>query len=276
MTAVPTLPLIHGSRIPHLGLGTWTMDDTAAEKAVATALESGYRLVDTAEGYGNERGVGAGLRASGVPREEVFVTTKFNRRWHSVPGVRQAFEASAERLGLDYIDLMLIHWPNPDQDRYVEAFAGLVELLNEGLLRAVGTSNFTVAHLRRVIAETGSAPDVNQIQLSPRLVQRQSREFADEHGIVVESWAPIGRGGDLLAEPAVTEIARAHGRTSAQVVLRWHVQSGLVPVPKSQDPQRMRGNIGVFDFALTAEEMARISALDGGETDVADPDAFGH
>jgi 2,5-diketo-D-gluconate reductase A len=274
--SVPTLPLINGARIPHLGLGTWPLDDDGAEKAVATAIENGYRLVDTAENYGNERGVGRGLRASGVPREELFVTTKFNRRWHSVDGVRQVFEQSAERLGVDHIDLLLVHWPNPDQDRYVEAFEGIVALLHDGLVRAAGVSNFTPGHLRRVIDATGVTPDVNQIQLNPYIAQVPWREFAAERGIVVEGYSPIWRGRDLLDEPVVVEAARAHERTPGQVVLRWHVQLGTVPVPKSADPRRQAENIAVFDFALTDEEMAALSALDRGGELATDPEEFGH
>jgi len=273
---IPALALTHGARIPQLGLGTWPMDDAAAERAVATAVEAGYRLVDTAENYGNERGVGRGLRASGVPREELFVTTKFNERWHSVDGARRAFEAGAERLGLDYVDLLLIHWPNPQQDRYVEAFQGLVELLREGRLRAIGTSNFAPAHLQRVLDETGETPDVNQLQFSPYVVQEQARAFNAEHGIVVQSWSPLGRGPELRSEPVVTELAERHGRTAAQIVLRWHIELGLVPVAKSEDPQRQRENLAVFDFALAPEDVARLTALDRGRELLLDPESFGH
>jgi 2,5-diketo-D-gluconate reductase A len=275
-TLAPTLPLVNGTRIPHLGLGTWPLDDGGAEKAVATAIEAGYRLVDTAENYGNERGVGRGLRAAGVPREELFVTTKFNKRWHSVDGARQAFERSAELLGLDRIDLLLVHWPNPDRDRYVAAFEGLVALLRDGLVSAIGTSNFTPEHLRRVMDATGVTPDVNQVQLSPYVAQSQWRAYAEEHGIVVEGYSPIWRGRQLLDEPAVQDAARAHGRTPAQVVLRWHVQLGVVPVVKSADRRRQAENLAVFDFALTDEEMARLSALDRGRELATDPATFGH
>jgi 2,5-diketo-D-gluconate reductase A len=274
--AAPTLALASGVRIPQFGLGTWPMDDATAERVVATAVESGYRLVDTAENYGNERGVGRGLRSAGVPREELFVTTKFNKQWHSRPGARRACEASLERLGLDYLDLLLVHWPNPDQDRYVDAFQGLVELRRDGLLRAVGTSNFTPAHLRRVIDETGTPPEVNQLQVNPYVTQEDGRAFAARHGIVVQSWSPLGRGPELRAEPMVTELAQRYGRTPAQILLRWHIELGLVPVPKSQDPQRLRENIAVFDFALTPEEVSRLSALDRGDELVLDPETFGH
>ena len=250
-TPAPVLTLVSGARIPQIGLGTWPMDDATAERVVPTAVESGYRLIDTAENYENERGVGRGLRASGVPRAELFVTTKFNKQWHSVDGARRACEASLGRLGLDYLDLFLVHWPNPDQDRYVDAFRGLVELRRDGLLRAVGTSNFTPAHLRRVIDETGVIPEVNQLQISPYVVQEKGRAFAAQHGIVVQSWSPLGRGAELRSEPVVGELAQRYGRTPAQILLRWHIELGLVPVPKSEDPQRLRENIAVFDFTLT-------------------------
>jgi 2,5-diketo-D-gluconate reductase A len=275
-TPAPTVALVNGGRIPQLGLGTWPLDDDGAEKAVATAVEAGYRLVDTAENYGNERGVGRGLRSSGVPREELFVTTKFNRRWHSVDGAREAFERSAERLGVDYLDLLLVHWPNPDQGRYVQAFEGIVALLREGLVRAAGTSNFTPAQLQEAIDATGVTPDVNQIQLNPYVAQVSWREFAAERGIVVEGYSPLWRGNDLLDEPVVAEAARAHGKTPGQIVLRWHVQLGVVPVPKSADPHRQAENLAVFDFALTDDEMAALSALDRGSELATDPATFGH
>jgi 2,5-diketo-D-gluconate reductase A len=271
------LELLHGATIPRIGLGTWPMDDRQAERAVAAALESGYRLVDTAEAYGNERGVGLGVKASGVPRSEVFLTTKFNRRWHGADLVPQAFERSAAAMGVDYIDLMLIHWPNPGHDRYVEAWQGLIGLLEQGLVRAIGTSNFKPAHLDRLITETQVAPDVNQIELNPYVARVSVREFHERHGIVTESWSPVGGSSNaVLNHGVITRIASDHGRTPAQVVLRWHVQSGLVAVPKSSHPERIRENLQVFDFELTEEEMARIGALDEGEAAATDSDAYGH
>jgi 2,5-diketo-D-gluconate reductase A len=276
-TTAPTVTLPHGGRMPRLGLGTWPMEDAAAEVAVATAIESGYRLVDTAENYGNERGVGRGLKASGLPREELFVTTKFNKRWHGVELAAEAYERSADRLGLEYIDLLLIHWPNPRQDRYVAAWQGLARLLEEGRLRAIGTSNFKPAHLERVIAETGVVPDVNQIQLSPTVTRESTRAYDARHGIVTQSWSPIGgQGNDVLREPVVVELAERHGRTPAQIVLRWHMELGLTAVPKSSDPVRLRQNLDIFDFSLAADEVAAISALDQGDAAGADSDAFGH
>jgi 2,5-diketo-D-gluconate reductase A len=262
--------------MPRLGLGTWPMDDAEAEVAVARAIETGYRLIDTAYKYGNETGVGRGLRAAGVPREELFVTTKLNGEWHGEAEAQQAFAASAERLGLEYVDLYLIHWPMPWQDRYVDAWRGLLRLLADGRVRAIGTSNFKPAHLDRLYAETGVFPDVNQIQLSPPVARPEARRYHREHGIATQSWSPLGRGGDLLAEPAVTTVAERYGRTPAQVVLRWHLELGLNPVPKSSDPRRMRDNLDVFDFTLTADEVAAVSALDQGEKVADDSDTTGH
>jgi 2,5-diketo-D-gluconate reductase A len=263
--------------MPRLGLGTWPMDDGETERAVQTAVEIGYRLFDTAENYRNEVGVGRGLRGCGVPREELFVTTKFNAEWHGYDLAQRAFEASAERLGVDYIDLLLIHWPNPGQDRYVDAWRGMVKLRADGRVRAIGVSNFKPAHIDKLLAATGEAPEVNQIQLSPATIRAEARAYHEEHGIVTESWSPIGQGDqDLLSAPVIVETAARHGRTPAQVVLRWHMDLGLTTVPKSSDPARMRQNIDIFDFALTPDEVAAISALDRGESAAADSDRVGH
>lgn len=270
----PTITLPRGAEMPLIGFGTWPMYDDEAATAVAEALRLGYRLIDTAENYQNERGVGEGLRASGVPREDVFITTKFNRKWHT--DVPAAFEASAARLGTDYIDLLLIHWPNPGHDRYVAAWQGLLDLMKRGHVRAIGTSNFKPAHLDRLLAETGELPDVNQIELNPQVARDAARAYAAAHGIVTESWSPIGKGGDLLAEPAIAAIVERYGKTRAQVVLRWHLELGLVAIPKSSSPLRMAENLEVFDFALTPEEVASISALDRGESAAADSDLVGH
>jgi 2,5-diketo-D-gluconate reductase A len=272
----PTLKLQHGAEIPQLGIGTWPLDDDEAERALSAAFEIGYRLVDTAEKYGNEVGVGRAIAASGIPRDEIFVTTKFNKRWHGVDGARQAFEASSKRLGIETIDLLLIHWPNPAQDRYVDAWRGLSQLLEEERVRAIGTSNFKPAHLQRLFDETGVVPDVNQIQLSPEIARTELRDFDDEHGVVTESWSPLGRGRMLFEHPAVEQAARAHGRSPAQVVLRWHLQHGLVAIPKSSRAERIAENFAVFDFALTADEMAALDALDRGEAAATDSDSFGH
>jgi 2,5-diketo-D-gluconate reductase A len=276
-TLAPTLSLLHGASIPVLGLGTSPLlgDDAAA--AVRCALEAGYRLIDTAENYRNEDGVGQGIRDSGVDRSEIFVTTKFNKEWHSVDGARRAHDASLERLGLDYIDLLLVHWPNPGQGRFSDAVRGLAALLDEGSLKAIGVSNFKPAHLRQVIAETGVTPDVNQIQLSPYTTRNTSRAFNHEHGIVTESWSPLGASdAGLRTDPLIVGIGEKYGKSATQVVLRWHVQLGLVAIPRSSNPGRIAENITIFDFELTADEMAAISALDQGEAHAADSDAVGH
>jgi 2,5-diketo-D-gluconate reductase A len=270
----PTVTLSNGAAMPRLGLGTSPMNDADAERAVGQALELGYRLIDTAENYRNEVGVGRALK--NIPRDEVFVTSKFNKRWHSVEGARTAFEASAEKLGVSYLDLLLIHWPNPDQDRYVEAWRGLIALREAGLVRAIGTSNFKPSHLQRLIDETGVAPEVNQIQLSPLWTKQENRDFHAEHGIVTEAWSPIGRGGDLLNHPSVVGAARAHDRTPAQIVLRWEVQLNVVPIPKSSDRTRLEQNLSVFDFELSDDELAQLSALDGSGSTPADSDRAGH
>jgi 2,5-diketo-D-gluconate reductase A len=274
MSKVPTVTLSHGSEMPRVGLGTSPMNDAEAERAVSTALELGYRLIDTAENYRNEVGVGRALKAA--PRDEVFVTSKFNKRWHSVDGARTAFEASAEKLGLEYLDLLLIHWPNPAQDRYVDAWRGLIALRDAGLVRAIGTSNFKPAHLQRLIDETGVAPEVNQVQLSPVWAKPAEREFHSQHGIVTEAWSPLGKGTELLSHPAVLELAKTHGRSPGQVVLRWETQQGVVPIPKSADRGRLAENLAVFDFDLTATELDALSALDGTAKPAADSDRSGH
>jgi 2,5-diketo-D-gluconate reductase A len=276
MISVPTVTLSNGAVLPRVGLGTSPMNDADAERAVIQALEVGYRLVDTAENYRNEVGVGRALKASGVAREELFVTSKFNKRWHSVEGARTAFEASAEKLGLEYLDLLLIHWPNPDQDRYVDAWRGLIELREAGLVRAIGTSNFKPAHLQHLIDETGVAPEVNQVQLSPMWSKPAEREFHATHNIVTEAWSPLGKGTDLLEHPAVTAAAKAHDKTPGQVVLRWETQQDVVPIPKSANRKRLEQNLAIFDFELTDEELAALSALDGTGSNQADSDRFGH
>ncbi|MET0693463.1 MAG: aldo/keto reductase [Propionibacteriaceae bacterium] len=273
----PTVKLSSGAEMPVLGLGTWPLRGGECAAAVRTAIESGYRLVDTAENYRNEDGVGQGIRDSGIDRSEIFITTKFNREWHSIEGVREAFEASRERLGVDYIDLLLIHWPNPDQDRYVDAVLGMERLLEHGKVKAIGTSNFKPAHLQRVIDETGIVVDVNQIQLSPYTTRSASVAFDTEHGIVTESWSPIGGSSDnLRSDETIAEIAQQHGKSVTQTVLRWHIQQGLVTVPKSGNPARIAENIDIFDFSLTDAEMATISGLDKGESFANDSDTFGH
>jgi 2,5-diketo-D-gluconate reductase A len=245
------------------------------ERIVAAGLDAGYRLIDTAENYRNEAGVGRGIRASGVDREDVFVTTKLNRRWHGFEEAQQAWANSAERLGLDRIDLLLIHWPNPEQDRYVDAWRGMLQLLEDGKVRAIGVSNFKPAHLDRLIGETGVAPHVNQIELDPRMSRAEERAYHEAHRIVTESWSPLGAGGGLLTDPMIAAVAREHGRSPAQVVLRWHVQLGLVAIPRTSKAERLVENLDVFDFELSSDDMGRLATLDGTERPT-DSDRFGH
>jgi 2,5-diketo-D-gluconate reductase A len=275
MALAPTVQLRSGARLPLLGLGTWPLNDDEAAATVERAISAGYRLIDTAENYRNEKGVGEGVRRSGIPREELFITTKFNREHHSVDGVRRAFETSARLLGVDYVDLLLVHWPNPGQGRHVEAVQGIAALMDEGLVRAIGTSNYKPSHLQDVI-DAGIVPDVNQIQLDPQRPRIVDRAFHDEHGIVTESWSPLGQGSGLLDEPAVRGIAEAHGMTPAQVVLRWHVQQGLVAIPKSSHPERLAQNLDVFGFELSGEDVASLYLLESQEAEIADSDEFGH
>jgi len=276
MTDIPNVTLANGIEMPALGLGTSPMGDGQAEATVAAALQAGYRLIDTAENYRNEAGVGRGIRASGVDRDEVFVTTKFNERWHGEAEAQEAFANSAARLGLEHIDLLLIHWPNPRKDRYVDAWRGLLKLLEDGKVRAIGVSNFKPAHLDRLLAETGVAPHVNQIELDPTHSRPEERAYHAAHGIVTESWSPIGAGGGLLADPTIAEVARRRSKTPAQIVLRWHVQLGLVAIPKTSKVERLAENKDVFDFELDEAEMNELASLDGGDDGVTDADRFGH
>ena len=271
----PTLALANGVKMPQLGLGTWPMNDAEAAVTVAAALGMGYRLIDTAENYANERGVGEGIRQSGVSRADIFVTTKFNRKWHSVDGARAACEASLERLGLDYLDLLLVHWPNPDQGRYVEAYQGLVRLLEAGLVRAIGTSNFKPAHLQKLF-DLGLVPHLNQIQLDPYHLRDDLVAIHRAKGIVTGAWRPLGCGNAMLADPTIVSVAERHGRTTAQVILRWLTQQGFVATPKSSNPTRMAQNLDIFDFTLSADEMALLGTLDRPDPDMFDADRFGH
>ncbi|MFK0099837.1 aldo/keto reductase [Streptomyces sp. NPDC091040] len=260
MSGIPAHTLNDGRTIPAVGLGTYPLDDDAAEKAVSGALGLGYRLVDTALNYGNETGTGRGIARSGVPREEIVVTTKVPGRHHGYEKTLASFEESRSNLGLDYVDLYLIHWPLPRVDLYVDTWRALIKLREDGLVRSIGVSNFTVEHLKRLEEETGVVPAVNQIELHPRLPQEELRAAHAALGIVTQSWSPLGRGRDLLADPDVVAVAEAHGVTPGQAVLRWHTQLGAVPIPKSADPGRQRENLDLFGFELTPEELGRISS----------------
>lgn len=253
-----------GHEIPQLGLGTYPMDDAEAEALVPEALWRGYRLVDTAVNYGNERGVGRGIRSSGIPRSELFLTSKIPGRDHGRAPVRRSLEGTLTRLGTDHLDLYMIHWPNPGVDQYVQTWREMMTARDEGLVRSIGVSNFLPEHLLRLEAETGEMPVVNQVELHPQYQQEALRRFHQEHLILTEAWSPLGRKTDLLQSEWLAEIARKQGRTPAQVVLRWHVQSGIVPIPKSSNPQRMAENIDVFEWELTDEQMERLRMMHTG------------
>lgn len=272
-TSVPYLDLNDGNRIPQLGFGVFQIPPEDTAEAVTYALRTGYRLIDTAAMYGNESGVRDGVRTSGLNRSEVFITTKLANGEHGRDRARRAFEQSLERLGGDYIDLYLIHWPIPSKGLYVETWETLCALRDGGQVRSIGVSNFQIEHLERIIDATGVVPAVNQVELHPRLQQRELRRFHSEHGIVTEAWSPLGQGR-FLDEPRIKEIASAHGKTEAQVVLRWHVQVGNVVIPKSVTPSRIEENFRVFDFELSKEDMEAIAELDAGERTGFDPDRF--
>jgi diketogulonate reductase-like aldo/keto reductase len=272
---VPPIILNNGVEMPQLGFGVWQVPDDEAERAVAVALEAGYRSIDTAAAYGNEEGTGKAIAASGVPREDVFVTTKLWNNDHGYDSALRAFDTSLDRLGLDYVDLYLIHWPTPARDRYVDTYKAFEKILADGRARAIGVSNFLPEHLERLIAETSVIPAVNQIELHPHLQQHAAREYHAEQGIATEAWSPLGQGKGLLEVPAIVAIARKHGRTPAQVVLRWHLQQGNIVIPKSVTPSRIRENISVFDFTLDTEDLAAISALNEDRRLGPDPAAFG-
>lgn len=272
--AAPTVDLGGDVAMPRLGLGTWPMTGDAAENAVTQALSRGYRLIDTAAIYGNEDGVGCALRASGIARAELFVTTKLARKAHGHDTALRAFEQSLRALALEYVDLYLIHWPMPALGLYVDSWRALIRLQAEGRVRAIGVSNFKPAHIDRLIDETGVVPAVNQIELNPRTNRADARAHHRRKGIVTESWAPLAPGTNLLAEPIVAELATKYSKAPGQIVLRWHIELGLVATPKSADPQRIASNIDIFDFRLDDDEVQRLNALDTGAYPPVDSDTF--
>lgn len=272
---VPPIILNNGVEMPQLGFGVWQVPDDEAERTVTTALETGYRSIDTAAIYGNEEGTGKAIAAAGVPREDLFVTTKLWNDDQGYESTLRAFDTSLEKLGLEYVDLYLIHWPQPAKDRFVDTYKAFEKLAADGRARAIGVSNFLPEHLDQLLAETSVTPAVNQIELHPHLQQRAAREYHAEQGIATEAWSPLGQGKGLLEVPAIVAIAQKHGRTPAQIVLRWHLQLGNVVIPKSVTPSRIKENIEVFDFGLDIEDLAAISALNEDRRVGPDPATFG-
>jgi 2,5-diketo-D-gluconate reductase A len=276
MTSVPNVSLSTGTTtidIPQLGFGVWQVPDAEVTDAVATALEVGYRSIDTAAAYENEEGVGRALARTDVPREEIFLTTKVWNDEHGYESTLRAFDASAKRLGQEVVDLYLIHWPVPSKDAYVDTWRALLELRSQGRIRAAGVCNFQPAHLQRLLDETGELPALNQIELHPRLQQAELRAFHAQHGIVTEDWSPLA-SGELLSDPVIAGIAQRLNRTPAQVILRWHLQLGNVVIPKSVTPSRIAENFAIFDFELEPADLAAIEGLNRDERTGPDPDTF--
>lgn len=250
-----------GNVIPQIGLGVWQVDPAITERVVSDGIKAGYRSIDTAEGYDNEEGVGAAIRNAGVPRNELFITSKLRNGGHARDLALKSFDETMKKLGIEQIDLFLIHWPVPSQDKYVKAWKTFVDLQKQGRIKSIGVSNFNPDHIERIVGETGVTPVVNQIELHPTFQQGKNRPFYREHNIAVESWSPLGSGADLK-NPVIGEIANKHGKSIAQVIIRWHLQEGFIVIPKSIHADRMKENIEVFDFTLDAGEMERIRGLD--------------
>jgi 2,5-diketo-D-gluconate reductase A len=272
VSAIPSVTLNDGAWFPELGLGTYNLRGTEGVEAMVSAIETGYRLLDTAVNYENEREVGEAVRRSGAPRDELLVASKIPGRHHGRQEAIDSVKGSLGMLDLDRIDLHLIHWPNPSVGRYVDTWQGLIEARQQGLVRSIGVSNFTESMLTELIEETGVVPAVNQVELHPYFPQERLRAFHAQHGIRTESWSPLARRSELLTEQLLHELATIYEVTPTQVVLRWHTQLGSTPIPKSSDPDRQRENADVFDFTLTEEQIAAISALERGRLWGADPD----
>ena len=261
MTRTPIITFHDGHSIPQVGLGVWQTPNEIAAPTVKTALEAGYRHIDTAAIYGNEEGVGEGMRASGIARGDIYLTTKLWNDDQGYDSTLKAFDASLKRLGTDYVDLYLIHWPAPTRERYADTWKAFVKLKEEGRARSIGVSNFNPDHIERLIAETGVVPVINQIELHPDFQRKDLQEAQRKLNIATQSWSPLGQG-KLIAHPVIARIAARHGKTPAQAIIRWHIDSGLVVIPKSVTPSRIVENFDVFDFKLDAEDMAEIGRLD--------------
>jgi 2,5-diketo-D-gluconate reductase A len=260
-TPQPSIKLNDGHEMPRLGFGVWQIANAATAEAVKAAINAGYRLIDTAAAYANEAGTGEAVRDAAVPREELYVTTKLWNDSHGHDEALRAFDASMKLLGLDSLDLYLIHWPIPRLDRYVDTWRALVRLRGEGRVKSIGVSNFNAEQIQRLADETGEVPAVNQVELHPMFQQTALRSFHAQHGIVTEAWSPLGRA-KILEDETLVAVARKHGRTPAQVVLRWHLDNGIVAIPKTVSPQRMRENIDILGFELDADDLAQIARLD--------------
>lgn len=258
------ITLNDGSSIPQLGLGVWQVDPAITAEVVGWGIQAGYRSIDTAEGYGNEEGVGDAIRAADVSRSELFITSKLRNGAHQRDAALRAFDETMKKLGVEQIDLFLIHWPLPSQDRYVEAWKTLIELRQAGRIKSIGVSNFNQDHLERIIGETGVTPSVNQIELHPRHQQRDKRKFHADHNIRIESWSPLG-SGRLLQDATLERIARKHGKTVAQTIIRWHLQQGLIVIPKSVRRERIVSNFDVFGFELDADDLKAIEGMDAAD-----------
>ena len=273
-TAVPNVQLNNGVQIPQLGFGVFQIDPAETAAAVSTAFEVGYRHIDTAEMYGNEKGVGEAIAASGLARDEVFVTSKLNNGFHAYDDALRAFDQTLADLKLEQIDLFLIHWPLPKVGDYVETWRAMEKIYTDGGARAIGVSNFHAPHLQRVIDESGTVPAVNQIELHPYLTQQPLREFDTRHRIATEAWSPLASGGNVLADPVITSLAEKYGKTPAQVILAWHLQLGNVVIPKSVTPARIRENFAVFDVELDPDDVVAISGLDRDGRTGPNPETF--
>lgn len=276
MEPAPLIRLNDGSSIPQIGLGTWPLNDEEVADAVVKAIEIGYRHIDTAVKYGNETGVGNGIRTSGIDREDMYVTTKLDGTYQGQDRAVEGLEGSLERLGLGYVDLLLIHWPLPQRNEYVSTWKTFERLQREGKVRSIGVSNFKPTHLERLIEETSVVPAVNQIQVSPSITRIDSRAFHDHYGIASVAYSPLGAGKDLLNAPVLGRIAEKHGKTPGQIVLRWHLQEDLIPIPKTANPQRMKENLSIYDFELDDGDMSAIATLDAGQDAGVDSDIQGH
>ena len=273
---IPSVTLNNGLQMPQIGLGTASLNDTTVVPVVVNAIEVGYRHIDTAYRYGNQRGVGQGVRESGIAREALFVTSKLDGEFQGQDRAIAGLDECLRQLQMDYVDLLLIHWPLPQRNEYVSTWKTFETLVVSGKVRSIGVSNFTPAHLDHLRSETTICPATNQIQLSPRITRPDQVAYGHAHNIVTVSWSPLGQGGDLLSDPTLAAIAQAHGKTPAQIVLRWNIELGLVPIPRSSNPVRLAQNLEIFDFALTPAEIATITALDTGAEKRVDSDVQGH